>query len=93
MTPHEFHIWIAGFIAAAGDTPTADQWSALKEKVAEIRDPGALVRYHPPGQVVYTEDHKFWESPFKYTPDWYVTTSYAITSNGNQTVTPQTHVD
>lgn len=38
MTLSEFKAWLDGFGAAIDGAPSADQWDAIKAKLAEVRD-------------------------------------------------------
>lgn len=37
MTLSEFRAWLDGFSAAMGDAPTAEQWAAIKAKLADVQ--------------------------------------------------------
>ncbi len=47
MTPEQITAWLGGFIDAVGDQPTAEQWAALKAKLAETKTLAKLT--FPPG--------------------------------------------
>ncbi|MFC3206845.1 hypothetical protein [Aquamicrobium soli] len=58
MTIPEFKAWLEGFEAAMGDSPTKEQWEAIKAKIAQLR--AVDVAPLPSG---YKWRHPWWEVP------------------------------
>ena len=60
MTISEFKAWLEGFEAAMGDSPTSEQWEAIKAKIAQLR--AVDVAPLPSGYK--------WREPYKRNPWW-----------------------
>ena len=58
MDAKEFKAWFEGFCEGVGDTPTAEQWAKLKQKVGTLAVPLDnlnLLPQYPQGQRVWRD--------------------------------------